>query len=46
MVGLQNNGEESRRAEAALREGEEHFRLLVKGVKTTPSSCSILKVVS
>ena len=33
MVGLQNNGEESRRAEAALREGEEHFRLLVKGVK-------------
>jgi PAS domain-containing protein len=33
VVGLQNNGEESRRAEAALREGEEHFRLLVQGAK-------------
>jgi len=33
VVGLQNNGEESRRAEAALREGEEHIRLLVKGAK-------------
>jgi PAS domain-containing protein len=33
VVGLQNNGEESRRAEKALREDEEHFRLLVQGVK-------------
>ena len=33
MVGLQNNGEETRRAEKVLREGEERFRLLVKGIK-------------
>jgi PAS domain S-box-containing protein len=33
VVGLQNNGEESRRAEKAPREDEEHFRLLVQGVK-------------
>jgi PAS domain S-box-containing protein len=33
VVGLQNNGEETRRAEKVLREGEERFRLLVKGIK-------------
>ena len=33
MVGLQNNGEESRRAKKALTEGEEHFRLMVQGLK-------------
>jgi PAS domain S-box-containing protein len=31
-VGLQNN-EESKRAKKVLRESEEHFRLLVKGIK-------------
>ena len=33
MVGLQNNGEESRRAKKALTEGEERFRLLVQGLR-------------
>ncbi len=33
MVGLQNNGEESRRAKKALTESEERFPLLVKGLK-------------
>jgi PAS domain S-box-containing protein len=33
VVGLQNNGEESRRAKKALTEGEEHFRLMVQGLK-------------
>ena len=33
MVGLQNNGEESKRAKKVLRESEEHFRLFVQGLK-------------
>src|SRR5215210_7369838 len=32
-MGLQNNGEESRQAEKAFGEGEEHFRLSVQGLK-------------
>ncbi len=32
-MGLQNNGEKSRRAKEALTECEEHFRLLVQGLK-------------